>query len=130
MIINSIILTLITLIVLALVSALMMLGQRLTTTRKQVRDLQADVLTMKGAISVLCEEEIDTGRKQGEIEQRLNGIRTRQDELELRGQGDKAYTQAIKLIHRGANVDDIIAACGLNRGEAELIASLHGGQRS
>lgn len=130
MIINSIILTLIALIVLALVSALMMLGQRLTAMRKQVRDLQADVLTMKGAISALCEEEIDADRKRGAIEQRLNGIRTRQDELELRDQGDKSYAQAIKLIHRGANVDDIIAACGLNRGEAELIASLHGGQRS
>jgi len=130
MIINSIILTLIALIVLALVSALMMLGQRLTAMRKQVRDLQADVLTMKGAISALCEEEIDADRKRGAIEQRLNGIRTRQDELELRDQGDKSYAQAIKLIHRGANVDDIIAACGLNRGEAELIANLHGGQRS
>jgi hypothetical protein len=130
MIINGIILTLIALIVLALVSALMMLGQRLTVLGKQVRDLQADVLTMKGAVSALCEEEIVADRKRGEIEQRLHGIRTRQDELELRDQGDKSYSQAIKLIHRGANVDDIIAACGLNRGEAELIANLHGGQRS
>ncbi len=130
MIINGIILTLIALIVLALVSALMMLGQRLTVLGKQVRDLQADVLTMKGAVSALCEEEIVADRKRGEIEQRLHGIRTRQDELELRDQGDKSYSQAIKLIHRGAKVDDIIAACGLNRGEAELIASLHGGQRS
>lgn len=130
MIINSILLTLIALIVLALVSALMMLGQRLTGMKKQVRDLQADVLTMKGAISALCEEEIDADRKRTKIEQRLNGIRTRRDELELRDQGDKSYAQAIKLIHRGANAEDIIAACGLNRGEAELIASLHGGQRS
>jgi hypothetical protein len=94
----------------------------------QVRDLQADVLTMKGAVSALCQEEIDADRKHAEIEQRLRGIRTRQDELELRDQGDKSYAQAIKLIHRGANVEDIIAACGLNRGEAELIASLHGVQ--
>jgi hypothetical protein len=125
MMINSIILTLIALIVLALVSALMMLGQRLSVLKLQVRDLQADVLTMKGAVSALCQEEIDADRKHAEIEQRLRGIRTRQDELELRDQGDKSYAQAIKLIHRGANVEDIIAACGLNRGEAELIASLH-----
>jgi hypothetical protein len=129
MMMNSIFLTLIAFIVLALISALMMLGQRLGVLKQQVRDLQADVLTMKGAVSALCQEEIDADRKRGEIEQRLRGIRTRQDELELRDQGDKSYAQAIKLIHRGAKVDDIIAACGLNRGEAELIASLHGAQR-
>jgi cell shape-determining protein MreC len=125
----SIIFTLIALIVLALVMALMSLGQRLSRAEKKVQDLTTDLLTINGAISALCEEEIDAGRRREDIEHRLQGIRTRQDELELREKGDSSYTQAIKLIHRGASIDDIMSACGLNRGEAELIFSLHGNKR-
>ena len=122
----SIIFTLIALIVLALVMALMSFAQRLSRAEGQVQDLSADLLTLNAAISALCEEEIDAGRRRDEIEHRLQSIRTRQDELELREKGDRSYTQAIKLIHRGASIDDIMSACSLNRGEAELIFSLHG----
>ena len=122
----SIIFTLIALIVLALVMALMSFAQRLSRAERQVQDLSADLLTLNGAISALCEEEIDAGRRRDEIEHRLQNIRTRQDELELREKGDRSYSQAIKLIHRGASIDDIMSACSLNRGEAELIFSLHG----
>jgi hypothetical protein len=125
----SIIFTLIALIVLALVMALMSLGQRLSRAEKTIVDLRADLLTMNGAISALCEEEIDAGRRREDIEHRLQNIRTRQDELELREKGDRSYTQAIKLIHRGASIDDIMSTCSLNRGEAELIFSLHGNKR-
>lgn len=33
------------------------------------------------------------------------------------------------MVQRGANVTELVSRCGLTRGEAELIAMLHGGGR-
>jgi hypothetical protein len=42
------------------------------------------------------------------------------------GDGDgRAYSQAIKLVQKGASVEELMEVCGLARGEAELIAMMH-----
>ena len=116
-------------LVAALVLALAALFRSLRETRalrRDIRLLQADVLTLRGAVSALAQEEVDAGLRRERIEQRLRGLHTRQDRLELQGRSDKPYAQAIQLVRRGAGLDEIMRACGLNRGEAELILSLHG----
>lgn len=117
---------LIALLVAALLFVVLRLTNRVVRAERELGRYQADILAIKGAISALCEEGVDENRRRESIEQRLKGIRDRQDELELREQGGRSYTQAIKLIKRGATVDDLINACGLNRGEAELIVDIHG----
>ncbi|RMG56700.1 MAG: DUF2802 domain-containing protein [Gammaproteobacteria bacterium] len=101
----------------------------LESQRREIRLLKADVLTLRGAVSALAQEEVDAGLRRERIEQRLRGLHTRQDRLELQGRSEKPYAQAIQLVRRGAGIDEIMQACGLNRGEAELILSMHGGAR-
>jgi len=46
-------------------------------------------------------------------------------QLELRGEG-RPYDQAIALVRRGADADRLMANYGLSRGEADLVALVHG----
>jgi hypothetical protein len=50
---------------------------------------------------------------------------TRQGKLESYSPNDHAYGIAIRLVHKGANVNELMSVCGLTRGEAELIIALH-----
>lgn len=58
-------------------------------------------------------------------EDRLTHLSERQDHLDLRDPITQTYEPAIKLAHKGANVEELMSTCGLARGEAELIAMLH-----
>ena len=39
--------------------------------------------------------------------------------------GDISLRQAIELARKGATVDELIEVCGLSRGEAELLTTMH-----
>lgn len=49
----------------------------------------------------------------------------RQDALEAAEPESKMYQQATRLAQQGATVDNIMSDCGLPRGEAELLVSIH-----
>ena len=59
------------------------------------------------------------------LEQSLRQLTARQDSLDLREPDSQVYNHAIKLAHRGASVDELVASCGLVRSEAELLHLLH-----
>ncbi len=65
-------------------------------------------------------------RREAEIDARLAGIEEQQEQLRLLDQGSGGYGQAIRLAQQGASAEDLARDCGLNRGEAELLVSLHG----
>jgi biopolymer transport protein ExbB/TolQ len=69
---------------------------------------------------------IQAGEQLVRLEQKVRGLLDRQDQMELRTSGSRPYSHAIQLVQRGASVDELIAMCGLTRGEAELICMLHG----
>ncbi len=60
------------------------------------------------------------------IEIQLKTIRIRLRQLDLREPQAIPYNHAITMVKRGAAVHDLIAACGLSQGEAELIIAVHG----
>lgn len=59
------------------------------------------------------------------VEVQLKTIRTRLRQLDLREPQAIPYDHAITMVKRGAAVHDLIAACGLSQGEAELIIAVH-----
>lgn len=65
-------------------------------------------------------------RRQAEIDGRLAGIEEQQEQLRLLDEGSGGYGQAIRLAQQGSSAEDLARDCGLNRGEAELLVSLHG----
>jgi hypothetical protein len=65
-------------------------------------------------------------RRHAAIEARLAAIEEQQEQLRMLGEGAGGYGQAIRLAQQGASAEDLARDCGLNRGEAELLVSLHG----
>lgn len=72
-------------------------------------------------------------RQDGEIERRMRRLERLASELSLDESGARPATQpapsyetALRLVRLGAGADDVAGPCGLSRGEAELLARLHG----
>jgi len=81
--------------------------------------LQSDLGALSAVIAGL-------GSRLVRIEQQLQGVSERQDQLELRPGGERSYSHAIRMVQKGADVNELVASCGINRGEAELLLRVHG----
>ncbi len=82
--------------------------------------------SLQNAVSKLnleLQEERDNRRL---IEVQLKTMRTRLRQFDLREPQAIPYNHAITMVKRGAAAHDLIAACGLSQGEAELIIAIHG----
>ncbi len=114
-------------VLLAVIAVAGLVGQRRSAARQDaaVRILQND-------LRALCNAAVGMGDRVNQLERRLRQLSERQEALGLRqeqfDQEDpevRSYSQAIKMAHKGAPVDDLIEVCGLSRGEAELVAMMH-----
>jgi hypothetical protein len=60
-----------------------------------------------------------------EHDRRLRMLSSKQEQFSTQeGGGTARYREAVDLLRRGADEDDLIGSCGLSRGEAHLIAHL------
>jgi hypothetical protein len=58
-------------------------------------------------------------------DRRLRAITTRNEQISTQDSGGQSrYREAVNLLRRGADEDELVGACGLSRGEAHLIAHL------
>lgn len=111
-------------VVLALVQVYQLLVIRRMRTKLHSReDL---TLRQRDDFAALCKASVGAGDHLVRLEQQVRRLTERQDQIEMRTAGDRPYTQAIQMVQRGAPVSELISQCGLTRGEAELIAMLHG----
>lgn len=111
-------------IVLALVQIYQLLVIR--RLRAQMHSREDQTLRHRDDFAALCKASVGAGDHLVRLEQQVRRLIERQDQIEMRSAGDRPYTQAIQMVQHGAPVSELIAQCGLTRGEAELIAMLHG----
>lgn len=110
--------------VLALAQIYQLLAIRRLRRRLHVREDQT--ARQHDDFAALCKASVGAGDHLVRLEQQVRRLTERQDQMEMRTGGDRPYTQAIQMVQRGASVADLVSRCGLTRGEAELIAMLHG----
>jgi len=79
---------------------------------------------LHNTIRALTTGAVGIGEHMVAIEKHIGRLAERQDELDLR-QSAHPYGQAIKKAHEGTDVNELISAYGMSRGEAELIVNLH-----
>lgn len=115
---------------LALVGLLAVAG--IAAQRRAAARQDAALRSLQNDLRALCNAAVGMGDRVNQMERRLRQVAERQEALGLRqdqlNQEDpeaRSYTQAIKMAHKGAAVDDLIEVCGLSRGEAELVAMMH-----
>lgn len=116
--------------VVVVVAVLVVAG--LVALRRTAARQDAALSSLQNDLRALCNAAVGMGDRVNQMERRLRQVSERQEALGLRqeqlNQEDpeaRAYSQAIKMAHKGANVDDLIDVCGLSRGEAELVAMMH-----
>ena len=94
------------------------LRNRCTQLDTQIKELRTQLANeVSGALSA--------NSRQLTLERDIDQLRHRQDQLELRMADSQTYGQAEQLVKRGAGIDELIATCGLSRGEAELVMRMH-----
>ena len=90
--------------------------------RAQLEQQQALLNSMQSDIRAVCGGAVKLGEHVAHLEQRAHRLNQRQDQLEMNGSGSQSYRQAKKMMHKGAELEEVMADCGIARGEAELVA--------
>jgi hypothetical protein len=96
-------------------STIARLRSRLEQQSDMLKSLQQDVATV-------CSGAVNMGGHLAKLEQRTHQLQQRQDQLELQEPASQSYRHAAKMLHKGADLEEVVHDCGLARGEAELIA--------
>lgn len=87
-------------------------GQRLEALQEDVR--------------ALCAGAVGVDERMARMEHRARRLTERQEQIELRDNGDRLYAQAVRMVEKGAGADELVSVCGLSRGEAELMVRMQG----
>ena len=116
---------------LAIVLAVSMMMLFMQLRRNRAEQGQS-IATMQKDLRALCNAAVQVGERLNRFEQELNGVKarqqelgSRQDKLDLAEPEARTFDQAVKMVRKGASVDELVEICGLSRGEAELIAMMH-----
>ena len=91
------------------------LAVALAHTEARLKHLEQDL----GAV---CSTGAGIGERVVELEQGLRRAMQWQSQLELRNPQTEPLRHAINLVERGASAEELVSACGLSHGEAELMA--------
>ncbi len=102
------------------------IGKQLSLDRCKYKE---EIKTLNGDISALCSGATGLGNHLVYVEQQNRRLYERQDQIELRDPAEREYHNAVKLIQDGADIDRLVSAGGMMRGEAELLMMLHGDNR-
>lgn len=119
-------LTGLTIAVAALAVVLVRMSRRFNAVVEALKESQEDVAHLKADLGALCKSSVGAGDHVVKLEHQVNRLLERQTQTEMRTSNDRPYSAAVQLVQQGANADELIEKCGLTRGEADLIAMLHG----
>ncbi len=83
---------------------------------------QNSLYALQADVSAMCSGAVNLGEHLAHLEQRAHLLTRRQDQLEMKEPATQNYRQASKMMNKGAELEEVIADCGIARGEAELVA--------
>lgn len=94
--------------------------EELALTRQRVQQAEQE-------LAALCSAAAGAGDHVLTLEQQVQRILERQNLQELRSGGERPYTRASQLVHKGADIEELVDSCGLTQGEAELLVMMQRG---
>jgi hypothetical protein len=93
--------------------------------RARCESLELSFAALGRELELVASISVRTGRRVKRIENDYSGVADRVDVVESRGAAG-ALDQAIDWARRGADPSQLTQQLGLSRGEADLVARLHG----
>lgn len=103
-------------------SVLFVVFSKYTRLQAHIADQEEQLKIVKADVSAMCAGAVNLGEHLAHLEQRSRQLVQRQDQLEMREPSGQSYRHASKLMRKGADLDEVMADCGLARGEVELVA--------
>lgn len=105
--------------------AMIVLAVKQRKLQKTIEAQNAVIAQHQENIRALFSGAAGVGQHLANVEHVMRRIIERQDRLDLKDSSNQSYEHAIRLIQNGANLDEIIANCGLVREEAELLSQMY-----
>jgi hypothetical protein len=90
--------------------------------RGQLERQQDSIKALRADLNAVCAGAVSVGEHLARLEQRAHQLVQRQDQIEMHEPSNQSYRHAVKMLHKGAQLEEVMTDCGLGRGEAELIA--------
>lgn len=94
-------------------------------TGRQLEEQVIHFQQLQQDFGVLCTDRDELGNQIVRLDQRVKKLAEWQDQINLHTPEARAYSQAIKMVRSGADIDQLVARCGLSQNEAELVYLLH-----
>jgi biopolymer transport protein ExbB/TolQ len=117
--VQTVIIAVLLLVVISVVYS--MLLWRIKQLEAQLKNSAAESERLRNELQAILDGAVGVGQRVQQIESSIK----RKEHREYRESGEISVKQAIELARKGANVDELVAICGLSRGEAELLATIH-----
>jgi hypothetical protein len=92
-------------------------------------EVESSVAALRRELELLASNSLKTGRRVKRFEQEYVGVADRVALVELRGSA-QSFDQAIDSARRGTDSGRLTQQFGLSRGEADLVARLHGRKKT
>lgn len=93
--------------------------------RQQQEQLKQRIDTLEHELSAMMDGAFGVASQLQKVESDLKNTVQQQEQLQQRDRGNLPYNDAVRLVSKGADVDELVEQCGLSRSEAELVTMLH-----
>jgi hypothetical protein len=93
--------------------------------QRHTRQYEAELRSLKDDMRAVLDGSINMEEYKLDTEQQLRRLAERQQQADYREPVSLTYNHAIKLAQKGVSIEELMAVCGLVRGEAELLIRLH-----
>lgn len=101
------------------------LGVQLRAANKRVDIYAGELQILRTDNLALRADVVMLSSHTEQLERQLQHLSRRHNQLELRDPVTQTYEPAIRMVRKGADVEELMSTCGLGRSEAELIMMLH-----
>ena len=98
---------------------------RLRVREQDDERLHQEVQRLRDDLGALCSGAVGVSERVARIEQRLQRVSERQEQMESSTPESQPYDKAVELARKGATADELVAKCGLTKGEADLVVMMH-----
>jgi len=114
-------------LVVVLAVALVLLAKRQSRLQQALAQNQERIDRLMDELKALYAGAAGQGNHIARIEEQINQLSDRQEQIDVKDPTSQSYSEAIELIQSGASIDELVRH-GLRREEAELLMRLHGQQ--
>ncbi|MFP4682739.1 MAG: DUF2802 domain-containing protein [Ectothiorhodospira sp.] len=101
------------------------LSRQMARLRARLREQEAGLLSLRGALSALHAQAQQGEEERARLERQLRRLTEQQERMTQQVPEEGAYNHALRMVHQGAGRKELMENCGLSRGEADLLLSMH-----